>query len=154
MGRRHDILRSYYPDVDGYPPICLRDDVEAPHAMIDLSLPAAPARAARADELVSNELRIRDPFRIDEGPLFRVTAIKLGDVEHVLVLRFHHIIVDGTSVRLFLNGLWETYACLAQGKHLERPPHQFRDYVEWESRWLANKRSDDPRSRPAARRPR
>ena len=144
LARRHDILRSYYPDVDGQPHIRLLDDVDAAHSMIDLSALAAPERAARADELVSNELRIRDPFRLDEGPLFRVTAIELGDVEHVLVLRFHHIIADGTSVRLFLNELWETYACLPSGKHLERPPYQFRDYVEWESGRLADRvRVDD-----------
>ena len=138
LARRHDILRSYYPEVDGLPRIALRDDVDAACAVIDLSPLAAPERAARADELISSELGIRQPFRIDEGPLFRVTAIQLGDLEHVLVLRFHHILVDGTSVRLFLDGLWEAYAGLAQGTRLARPAHQFRDYVEWEARRLAD----------------
>jgi len=102
MASRHDILRSYYPDVDDQPQIWLRDEVEDAVVTIDLSRLPSDERERRADELITDELQIRDPLSIEQGPLFRVTAVKLDHDEHVVIFRFHHIVVDGTSVRMFM----------------------------------------------------
>lgn len=165
LARRHDILRSIYraasaPPADGQPRISLREDAGAAFSAVDLSRLPHDERAARAEAIVSSELRIEAPFDLETGPLFRVTAIELGlglgldlglgrdAAEHVVVLRFHHIIADGASVRLFLNGLWETYTGLLHGQLPEPPPEpaiepppdrrplQFRDFIEWEHRRL------------------
>ncbi len=140
MARRHEVLRSYFPTINGQLHIALRDSVESAVSMINLSLLAPSERAQKVDELVANEMCIREPLSIDDGPLFRVTIIKVAHDEHVLVVRFHHIIIDGSSVRLFLRGLLETYRSLAHGKWLERPSHQFRDFIAWEAGKLTDKK--------------
>jgi FkbH-like protein len=109
LAARHDVLRSCYPEVDGQPQIWLRDHADGAFRV---------ARAA-SDE----------PFDLANGPLFRVTAIPAGEHEHVIVLRFHHIIADGASVRLFIAALFDAY----RGVRLERPAAQYRDYIAWEA---------------------
>jgi FkbH-like protein len=120
LAARHDVLRSYYPEVDGRPQIRLCDDVAS-------AFRVAPDASDAPDE----------PFAIDQGPLFRVTVIPTSAsehvTEHVIELRFHHIIVDGASVRVFVRGLFDAYRALGQGRRLERPAHQYRDYIEWEA---------------------
>jgi len=109
MARRHDILRSYYPEVDGQPQIWLRDNVDSAFTSCDELPREAPA------------------FSLETGPLFHVTAVKLSDTEHVIVFRCHHIILDGTSVRLLMDGVLQAY----QGKHLDTS-HQFREFLSWD----------------------
>ncbi len=146
MVERHDILRAYIPIVDGTPQIWLCDNVDSAIVTVDLSLLAPDERAGRVDELIANEVLTPEPFRMDEGPLFRVTAIKAADAEHVFVFRFHHIIMDGSSVRLFMRDLLETYRGLSEGRRSERQPHQFRDFLEWEVRRLGGAVNDGRRA--------
>jgi len=124
LAARHDVLRSCYPEVDGQPQIWLRDDVAGAFAVAPVASDA--------------------PFALAEGPLFRVTVIPGGDGDHVVELRFHHIIVDGASVHLFLRGLLDTYQALGQGRSLARPAHQYHDYLAWEATRVVDGRGMPP----------
>ena len=69
-----------------------------------------------------------EPFDVGRAPLFRVTV--LGGTQAVLT--FHHAIVDGRSLRLLLNEVFDGYAALRAGRP-SRPPRRppFADFVRW-----------------------
>ncbi len=153
LAQRHDLLRATYPlPAAGQPQLVLRDEVDAAVTAIDLSLLPAAERAGRAALLVAAETGAGRPMSLETGPLFRVLAVQLEVDEHVVVLRFHHLIADGVSVEEFLRDLWETYAALApeprqgEGRRGEAvrqdelsasrtpPAAQYRDFVRWEQR--------------------
>jgi FkbH-like protein len=131
LAKRHDILRCYVPTVDGQVRLSLHDSVESALHFVDLTEQPEPARDAELTRLLAEHAHVLTPLHIDSDVLFRVTVIKRSDVAHVLLCRFHHIILDGTSVRLFLQGLLEAYGSDNQAL-APRPMKQFRDFLQWE----------------------
>lgn len=65
------------------------------------------------------------PFDLKEPGLFRVCLVK--NEKHFLFFDFHHIIMDGVSVSLFIEELIQLY----QGDQLEQPSAQYSDFVRW-----------------------
>ncbi|HEX2091917.1 MAG TPA: amino acid adenylation domain-containing protein, partial [Longimicrobiaceae bacterium] len=95
--RRHEALRTVFRERDGAP-----RQVIAPFGGLrlpvqDLShLPQETREAEVQRELVA-EGGAR-PFDLSAGPLFRVSLLRLGAEEHVLLLSMHHIVSDGWSM--------------------------------------------------------
>lgn len=90
---------------------------------------------AREEKL---EARLRaltlDPFDLVQGPLFRCALIRLGVEEHVLVVVFHHLVVDGWSFGVVLGELAHLYAAYVRGEEPQLPPAlPFSDYVQAQS---------------------
>lgn len=117
---RHDALRAVVPLVDGAPRLGLRAELAVPLRCVSAGeLPDCLARERRADP----------PFDLERGPLFSLTLASEDAERHVLILRFHHLICDGASVRRFVEELWAHYD--------ERPPAapapSFRDFAAWEA---------------------
>ena len=67
--------------------------------MHDLQPLPETTRQAELQRLIAAEFR--QPFDLTHGPLCRVTLLRLGEQEHVLLLVMHHIIADGWSLRVF-----------------------------------------------------
>ncbi|MFP2957510.1 amino acid adenylation domain-containing protein [Myxococcus sp. 1LA] len=93
---------------------------------------AAPLSEA---ELVSSlRAASKVPFDLARGPLARLHLFSRSEHESVLLLCFHHIVLDGASVAPLLDALRERYAGTEAGAGLfEVPlvaPH--RASVEWE----------------------
>jgi 3-oxoacyl-(acyl-carrier-protein) synthase/pyruvate/2-oxoglutarate dehydrogenase complex dihydrolipoamide acyltransferase (E2) component/acyl carrier protein len=80
----------------------------------------------------------RQPFSLESGPLLRVHVITSAPQEHVLLIVVHHAICDGLSCGMLLHTLLDNYQVLAEGREPSVQPAaaSFRDFVEWESRWL------------------
>lgn len=78
------------------------------------------------------------PFKLDEGPLLRVTLLERSNNEYVLLLVVHHIAVDYWSLAL----LWDELGALYisglgdQAPELALPRRQFADYVRWQRQLL------------------
>ena len=51
---------------------------------------------------------LQKSFKLDEGPLFRVTLFETSD-EQLIYFLFHHLVFDGVSLRIFLEDL---YTCI------------------------------------------
>ena len=58
--------------------------------------------------------KVRAPFNIETGPLFRTDILITGPTTCVLCFTFHHIIFDGWSAGLFTRELSDTYNCLTR----------------------------------------
>jgi len=71
-------------------------------------------------------------FDLWKPPLMRVALIQVGDEEWVLVWTFHHLVLDGGSLRLLLREVLETYDSLIIGQRdgdVEAPG--FPAFAEW-----------------------
>ncbi|MBN0977507.1 non-ribosomal peptide synthetase [Pseudomonas hygromyciniae] len=135
--QRHEALRTrfYERDGQGYQ----RVDAQREFAVqvIDLrDLPVAE-REARAAQIREDEARTQ--FDLEQGPLLRVTLVRLEDDDHQLLVTMHHIIADGWSLNVLIDEFSRLYAAASQGQSLELPALavQYADYGSWQRQWLA-----------------
>ncbi|MCB1054144.1 MAG: amino acid adenylation domain-containing protein [Acidobacteria bacterium] len=74
--------------------------------------------SARQLERLGRELLAR-PFALDHAPLLRCVLVNRGRGEAVLLVCWHHLILDGWSRLRFEDELFETYAALRAGRSSE-----------------------------------
>jgi amino acid adenylation domain-containing protein/non-ribosomal peptide synthase protein (TIGR01720 family) len=80
----------------------------------------------------------RRPFDLENGPLWRVTLVRLAEDCHELSLCLHHLIADGWSLNRLLDEFAELYAAAREGREPRLPPLPIRyaDYAVWQRAWL------------------
>ncbi|MGK9559261.1 condensation domain-containing protein, partial [Salmonella enterica subsp. enterica] len=78
--------------------------------VIDLNDVPGTEREARAQQL--REDAARTPFDLENGPLLRVTLVRLDDEDHQLLVTLHHIIADGWSLNVLIDEFSQLYAAL------------------------------------------
>lgn len=130
---RHSILRAVFSDEGGTPVQKIAPRVKQEIEFIDLT-----ARNATDLESVGGEViaQIADrPFDLMKGPLAKMTAIKLRDDHHILVINMHHIVSDGWSVMIFVRDFIEYYRARTEKREPVLPvlPIDFSDFVQWQT---------------------
>src|SRR6266536_2453400 len=126
---RHEALRTRFGSVRG-----------VPYQLIDppgpVELPVQPVTGAALEQRVV--ALGRQPFDLERGPLLRAHLLRLGELDHLLVLNAHHIVTDGWSVRVLLGELAAVYEALLRGRPDPLPPLavQYADYAVWQRQWL------------------
>ncbi|HFC12780.1 MAG TPA: hypothetical protein ENJ56_08040, partial [Anaerolineae bacterium] len=131
MLARHEILRTHFEQVDALP-IQIVSDYQA------FELPVHEV-ATEADLQQFLAADASQPFDLTVSPLMRASLVKLAS-KSVLLLTFHHIILDGWSWSLFINELTTIYATLLSGKELAVPPSdtlQYADFSLWQRQKMA-----------------
>ncbi|QOU03521.1 non-ribosomal peptide synthetase [Pseudomonas fluorescens] len=135
--QRHEALRTRFYECDGqaFQRVDANSDFDL--HVIDLSHLPAAERDARAQQIREDEARTQ--FDLENGPLLRVTLVRLEDEDHQLLVTLHHIIADGWSLNLLIDEFSRLYAAAAQGQTLALPPLalQYADYASWQRQWLA-----------------
>jgi amino acid adenylation domain-containing protein len=134
--RRHEILRTTFPAIDGRPVQRIHPPAPLPIELADLSALPEAERTAAADHRIAVELR--RPFTIDELPLLRFHVIRLRTDHHLMVVVEHHLVHDGWSTNVLFGELFALYAAFARGlpSPLAPPALQFADFVLWHRGWL------------------
>jgi amino acid adenylation domain-containing protein/non-ribosomal peptide synthase protein (TIGR01720 family) len=136
LTRRHESLRTRFVGGEGRPSAVV--DAEQPIAIAtaDLSALAPAGREAAARRLSEEQAGL--PFDLSRGPLLRVSLVKLGEREHLLLVVLHHIISDGWSMNVLVRELTEFYAADAESRSpaLAPLPVQYADYARWQRDWL------------------
>lgn len=129
---RHESLRTRFVEVDGAA-MQQVDVVEPGWSVLDLEDVPQESRARRVTDTVNAISRA--PFSLEQGPLFRVTLIRLGDCEHVLHFVTHHIISDAWSNRIILDEFSRLYTAIRHGRthELAPLPVQYADYALWQN---------------------
>lgn len=131
---RHAILGAAL-DPRGGAPVWVREGhPELPLRVID-------ARGAEGEELRSLALaEARAPFDLQRGPFARAALITTAPADHVLVLTFHHLVVDGASTVRIVDELFEAYGAFASGGRPALPPVliDYPDFVDWQARLVAS----------------
>ncbi|HEX3131505.1 MAG TPA: non-ribosomal peptide synthase/polyketide synthase, partial [Thermoanaerobaculia bacterium] len=122
--RRHEVLRTTYPTVDGRPVQWIADDASLPLPVIDL-------RSIPENESVARRLLAEDaarPFDLERGPVLRALLVRIGDTDWIALLNLHHIAGDGWSIGVLVRELGALYA----GAALPALPVQYADFAVWQ----------------------
>ena len=122
---RHEPLRTRMV-VDEEPVQLVSDSVSSGVEPIEV------AGEAEALDLIRADADTRIP--LDTLPLWRISLARLPDGDHVLGVVFHHIVVDGWSVYVFLADLGEAYERAMAGRDpsLAPLPYTYSDYCHEE----------------------
>jgi amino acid adenylation domain-containing protein len=129
----HPALRSeIVADTEGQPYARIHDQVVVPFEYLDLR-----NSAGREREFL-DRVAVR-PVATDRAPLLRVSLAHTNDDEYLLVLVFHHLVVEGWSVATLLHEVGEVYADLQAGNtaKLEPEPIDYWDWNEYEAERLS-----------------
>jgi len=102
----------------------------------DLSDVASEAKEDLGQQLASEAGR--EPFDLEAGLLMRAKVLLLSQVDHLLVLTFHHITIDGWSIPIFMEELRCCYEAFSSGRApaLAPLPLQYADYAVWQREQL------------------
>ena len=129
---RHESLRTIFKMEGNEPVQVVLPECQVELPILDLSAQGGDDSTGRLQRLVSEEAQ--RPFNLTQGPLLRVTLIKLARHDHVLMTTIHHIISDGWSSAIFNRELGSLYNSITQGCTADLPdlPVQYVDYAQWQ----------------------
>ncbi|MFK8013839.1 MAG: amino acid adenylation domain-containing protein [Gammaproteobacteria bacterium] len=130
---RHDVLRTLFTWEGREKPLQLvRHHVDTPWQTLDW-VGATPAQ--QEANLAALLERDRDlGFDLTRAPLLRCISIDLGNDTHRFVLSFHHLILDGWSMRLLVEDARRLYREGVDGLPTDSPlAPSFTRFVEWQA---------------------
>jgi acyl carrier protein len=135
--QRHEILRTVFV-FDGA--LNQRVVPDSPMALPMDDLRTLPAASRESEVQARVDVEANRCFDLVSCPLFRARLLILDDAEHLLLLRFHQIIVDGWSIPIFYRELAELYQASIEGRppDLAPLPIQYGDYSSWQQRWMTD----------------
>ncbi|MDQ2980506.1 MAG: amino acid adenylation domain-containing protein, partial [Acidobacteriota bacterium] len=134
--RRHEILRTTFPSVEGAPVQRIHASLSTPLTVVDLQEVAESARHGELRRRIDEE--VQRTFDLTKLPLVRWTLYRLGPQERVLQHVEHHIVHDGWSFNVFLRELATLYRAFQdhEPSPLPEPEIQFGDYAVFQRRWM------------------
>jgi amino acid adenylation domain-containing protein len=134
--RRHEILRTAFPFVDGSPLQAISSVRSESLLCLDLRAIPAAQRESEVRERIKTEAA--KPFDLPQGPLVRGAFLRLSNDDQVLLVIMHHIISDGWSVGVFMRELKTLYQAFISGlpSPLAELPIQYADFAQWQREWL------------------
>ena len=139
--RRHEVLRTSFPAVDGEPYQVVLSSVTVALPVVDLTGFTDDEREAEALRRATSESH--QPFDLGAGPLLKAFLFRLDVEEHLLLLLTHHMVSDGWSDHLFIGEITKLYDAFMNGQPspLTDLPIQYSDYAMWQQSELGKPRN-------------
>jgi FkbH-like protein len=129
---RHKILKSYIKTVNLAPQCVISETYEIPIVYSDFS----NTHEEQLEELIQTFLgeEIQKKFDIENGPLYRISLIKISENEHIFHFIVHHLVFDGWSWGIFVRELKQIYNNLINKVpvSLSDLPFQYFDFAGWQ----------------------
>jgi acyl carrier protein len=137
--RRHEALRTSFAVLNGQPIQVIAPTLSLSLSVVDLRELQLLEREQKVQRLANQEAQ--QPFDLMQGPLMRVTLLRLGNEEHILLLTMHHIISDGWSAGVFIREIAALYDAFCKGQPSPLPELliQYADFAVWQRQWLQGK---------------
>jgi amino acid adenylation domain-containing protein len=135
--RRHEVLRTSFPQRGGQPFQHISPASEVNMAVIDLSEEPRPQAEATALRLARHETH--QAFDLSRGPMLRAMLLRIGEADHVLVITMHHIASDGWSVAILIREFMQLYSAYRAGEEspLQELKSQYADFAVWQRQYLS-----------------
>jgi amino acid adenylation domain-containing protein len=135
--RRHEVLRTTFATVQGAAVQLVGSFRPQLLPVTDLMAIPEPAREREALDRASEESR--RPFDLAAGPLLRMSLLRLGREDHVLLVTMHHVVSDGWSIEILIREVVTLYRAFLVGKPSPLPelPVQYADFAVWQREWLS-----------------
>ncbi|MBL0387095.1 amino acid adenylation domain-containing protein [Tumebacillus sp. ITR2] len=134
---RQDALRTLFLEEDGVPCQVVLEEVQVTVPYEDLSAQPRGEQETQMQKWIDHDARTA--FTLSEAPLMRTKLFRISDDEHKFYINFHHIIADGTSIRLLIQEVAEFYHALLHGQDadLEALAISHVDYAVWQNEQIA-----------------
>jgi amino acid adenylation domain-containing protein len=128
---RHEVLRSHFFVQHGEPKQRVgTTPLRLDHVAIERC--GAPRRMAAIRSHAQEWLR--ESLDIENGLPLQARLISFAADDHALIVKFHHLVTDGWSQRLFWQELEALYRGVPAG--LPELAVQYRNFVAWQHGWL------------------
>ncbi len=133
---RHESLRTHFAMVEGEPVQVIERELRIAVPLEDLSGKGEEEREERVKAAMREEAS--KPFDLSRGPVVRMSLLKLGEQEHVLLRTMHHIVSDGWSQGVFNREFMVLYEAFREGREspLKELGVQYADFAMWQREWL------------------
>jgi thioesterase domain-containing protein len=134
--RRHEALRTAFPEVDGQPNLVILPAAPVSSEMADLTGLPVEERESKAREIA--EAAAKKRFDLTNGPLLRTQLIRVHEDDHVLLLTVHHAVFDQWSTGIFWREFCALYSAF-RSSHASPLPDlaiQYADFAAWQRRCL------------------
>lgn len=148
--RRHAILRTLFIASEGAPVQKVLPQLDVDLAVIDQPIDDRQQQISAIRELTNSVAT--QSFDLAKAPLFQFTILRFSDTEAALIMVFHHIIIDVSSMVLLTGELAHLYETFSQGKPSSLPAlkMQYTDFVVWqrsqiEGKQLAGEKHEEDR---------
>lgn len=115
---RHESFRTSFEIVE-------EEILQKIHKEVNFEIEYKEAKEEEIDQVFKSFVK---PFDLNKAPLLRVGLIKVHPEKHILMYDMHHIISDGTSMRIMI----EEFIKLYEGTVLPEQRIQYKDYAEWD----------------------
>jgi hypothetical protein len=134
--RRHETLRTIFPDVDGRPEQVVQPYSDAPLPMVDLRDLSEREQTDLTQRLSAEEGN--RSFDLAVGPMIRATLLVHNPTRHVVFQTAHHIICDGWSRPLYYREIQALYQAFTAGfsSPLAELALQYADFAVWQRNFL------------------
>jgi amino acid adenylation domain-containing protein len=129
---RHEVLRTTFTVIEGQPRQMIHPASPLPFTAIDLSTLPNPVLS---EQLLT---AAQQPFDLAHGSLLRITILRLGEADHVVLFVMHHIVADGWSMGVLIREIAALYHAFSTGEPVSLPelPLQYADFALWQQQWL------------------
>ena len=131
--RRYESLRTVFRTE---PIQLIQEGIELGLDVEDLRGFAGEAQGDAVRAVVNEEAS--RPFDITTDVLMRTRLLQTAQTEHILLVTFHHLVVDGRSLEIFNGELAALYTAFAAGRPspLAEPSYQYADFAASQRAWL------------------
>src|SRR6202034_2624957 len=133
---RHEVLRTTFAFADDQPLQRIAAAEDSRFLLLEHGLRDCSDGEEELARLEAEECSM--PFDLESGPLIRGRLVQMAEDEHALLIRMHHIVSDGWSMRVLVNELSALYAAFHNGEPDPLPalPIQYADYAVWQREWI------------------
>ena len=129
---RHEVLRTNFVEVDGEPLQLIAEPEAVRLSLTDLSeLPESERPAVIERSAIAAG---RQRFDLSRDRLFCCELLRLGPVEHILLITLYHAVADEWSLQILLREL----AARMKDQELPELTVQYADYAIWQRQHEAN----------------
>lgn len=121
--KRHEALRTHFNIIEQEVVQIISDNINFKLTIVD------------AEKEIANQVqRFIEPFDLSQAPLIRSILIRVNNRENILIIDLHHIISDGTSMKIFMKELSAMY----NGEALPGLKTRYRDYTMWNRKYITH----------------
>ncbi|MFY9573150.1 MAG: amino acid adenylation domain-containing protein [Blastocatellia bacterium] len=134
--RRHEVLRTTFPTVDGAPALLISPPQPLSLPVIDIGRVPVGERETRARLLINEE--VMRHFDLENGPLLRAVLLRLAEQDHVLIFTTHHIVSDAWSMDVLVREAVTLYEAFSNNRPspLADLTVQYTDFTAWQREWM------------------
>lgn len=129
VGQRHEGLRTCFLADDNEMDLAHQGVLERSHLCLETKKISSFEEVRAEYEALKDHL-----FDLEQGKLMRMVLLSLSTTSHYLLFAYHHILMDGVSLQVFLSDVEKAY----HRQPLGPQPRQFPDFTSSQIRSFEN----------------